>query len=158
MRFANFLGRSPESVPEPLFKGICIEFTSKWGFRTPSPKVCEPHFLWFGLPELLLKHINININKVAGLSRDCVGAKNLFMCFFSGHSLGGRKKRINKIPPKIPGQSRETFVYVFFFVCLLRPQHKHKETPWGSPAKVLTLQIFMWAFFSWKTKEKGPPT
>ena len=35
---------------------------------------------------------HININKFAGLSRDWVGAKILFMCFFSsGHSLWGRK-------------------------------------------------------------------
>ena len=29
----------------------------------------------------------------------------------------GEKKHINKIPPKIPGQSRENFVYVFFSLC-----------------------------------------
>ena len=28
----------------------------------------------------------------------------------------GEKKHINKIPPKIPGQSREHFVYVFFLI------------------------------------------
>ena len=42
-----------------LFKGYCIVFTSKRGFRnqfrTPSPKVREPHFLRFGLPEPLDK-------------------------------------------------------------------------------------------------------
>ena len=27
----------------------------------------------------------------------------------------GEKKHINKIPPKMPGQSLENFVYVFFF-------------------------------------------
>ena len=37
------------------------------------------------------KEKHININKFAGLSRDWVGAENLFMCFFSGHSLWGRK-------------------------------------------------------------------
>ena len=29
----------------------------------------------------------------------------------------GEKKHTNKIPPKIPGQSREKFVYVFFSLC-----------------------------------------
>ena len=29
----------------------------------------------------------------------------------------GEKKHINKNPPKIPGQSRENFVYVFFSLC-----------------------------------------
>ena len=43
------------------------------------------------------------------------------MCFFSGHSLGG-EKHINKIPPKIPGQSRESFVYVFFSLCVFCSQ------------------------------------
>ena len=56
-----------------------------------------------------------NINKVAGLSRDWVGAKNLFMCFLFRSFLMGEKKHINKIPPKIPGQSRENFVTCFYF-------------------------------------------
>ena len=60
------------------------------------------------------KKKHININKFAGLSRDWAGAKILFMCFFFGSFLMGEKKHINKIPPKIPGQSRENFVYVFF--------------------------------------------
>ena len=30
----------------------------------------------------------------------------------------GEKKHINKIPHKIPGQSRENFVYVFFSLCV----------------------------------------
>ena len=38
--------------------GFCIVFTSKRGFRnqfrSPFPKVREPHFLRFGLPEPLL--------------------------------------------------------------------------------------------------------
>ena len=28
------------------------------------------------------------------------------------------KKHINKVPPKIPGQSREPFVYVFLSLCV----------------------------------------
>ena len=43
----------------PLFGVFCTAFTSKSGFRnqfrTPSPEVRKPHFLRFGLPELLLK-------------------------------------------------------------------------------------------------------
>ena len=65
------------------------------------------------LTKLQGKKKHININKFAGLSRDWLGAKNLFMCFF-GSFLMGEKKHINKIPPKIPGQSRENYVYVFF--------------------------------------------
>ena len=47
--FANFRGRSPEPPPpfEPLFQAGTV-------FRTRSPKVRKPHFLWFGLPERLL--------------------------------------------------------------------------------------------------------
>ena len=40
------------------------------------------------------------------------------MCFFLVIPYGGEKKHINKIPPKIPGQSRENFVYVFFSLCV----------------------------------------
>ena len=38
--------------------------------------------------------------------------------FFSGSFLMGKKRHINKITPKIPGQSREKFVYVFFCLCV----------------------------------------
>ena len=62
------------------------------------------------------KHININI--FAGLSRDWMGAKKLLMCFL-GHSLCGEKKAHKQNPPpKIPGQSREKFVVVFFSLCV----------------------------------------
>ena len=37
------------------------------------------------------------------------------MCFFRVIPYGG-EKHINKIPPKISGQSREKFVYVLFFL------------------------------------------
>ena len=37
------------------------------------------------------KQKHININKFAGLCPDWVGAKILFMCFFSAHSLWARK-------------------------------------------------------------------
>ena len=41
--------------------------------------------------------------------------------FFFGSFLMGDKKHINKIPPKMPGQSRENVVYVFFlFMCFCR--------------------------------------
>ena len=48
------------------------------------------------------KEKHININKFAGLSRDWVGAKILFMCFFRVIPYGG-EKRINKVPPEYPG-------------------------------------------------------
>ena len=40
------------------------------------------------------------------------------MCFFVRVIPYGGEKHINKIPPKIPGQSRENFVYVFFSLCV----------------------------------------
>ena len=46
----------------------------------------------------------------------------------------GEKKHLNKIPPKIPGQPRENFVYVFFSLCvsfapyLQNPQKHNKIT------------------------------
>ena len=69
------------------------------------------------------KKKHININKLAGLSRDWVGAKILFMCFL-GHSLWGRKNHINKFPPKIPGQSREIFIYMFFLYVFFGPKSR----------------------------------
>ena len=67
------------------------------------------------------KKKHININKFAGLSRDWVGAKKLFMCFF-GSFLMGEKKHINKIPPK----SRDNpvkilFMCFFLYVCFSFP-------------------------------------
>ena len=41
----------------------------------------------------------------------------MFMCFLGVIRCGG-EKHINKIPPKIPGQSREHVVYVFFSLCV----------------------------------------
>ena len=74
------------------------------------------------------KKKHININKFPGLSGDWVGAKILFfMCFFfffffrGSFLMGEKKKHINKITPKIPGQSREIFVYVFFSSCVSYP-------------------------------------
>ena len=59
------------------------------------------------------KEKHININKFAGLSRDWVGAKNRFMYSVFGSFLMRGKKHMNKIPPRIPGQSREHFVTLF---------------------------------------------
>ena len=39
----------------------------------------------------------------------------MFMCFFSGHSLWGGEKHINKIPPK----SRDNPVKILFTCCFL---------------------------------------
>ena len=41
------------------------------------------------------------------------------LCVFCfGSFFMGEKTHINKVPPKIPGQSREIFVYVFFSLCV----------------------------------------
>ena len=48
------------------------------------------------------KKKHININKFAGLSRDWVGAKNLFMCFFRVIPYGGEKTH-KQNSPKNPG-------------------------------------------------------
>ena len=63
------------------------------------------------------KKKHININKCAGLSRDWVGGKIMFVCFLRSFLVGENKQHINKIHPKIPGQSREMFVNVY--VCFL---------------------------------------
>ena len=45
----------------------------------------------------------ININKCSGLSRDWVGAKIMFMCFFSRVIPYGGEKTHKQSPPKNPG-------------------------------------------------------
>ena len=74
------------------------------------------------------KKKHININKFAGLSRDWGVPKRLFMCFFQVIPYGGGK-HINKIPPKIPGQSRENFVYVFCSLCVFFSYPRHHTFP-----------------------------
>ena len=60
------------------------------------------------------------------------------LCVFFGSFLMGEKKHINKIPPKIPGQSRENFVYVFFLYVFSLPKiiqlksSRERERPSGS--------------------------
>ena len=76
------------------------------------------------------KKKHINISKFARLSRDWVGGKNLFMCFLRVIPYGGRKL-INKIPPKIPGQSREHFVYVFFLYLFFSLPNCNRYRPKG---------------------------
>ena len=81
------------------------------------------HTVWlavacFDYPESFFsgKEKHININKYAGLFRDWVGAKNLFMCFFRVIPYGGEKA--HKQNAKKTGQSREHFAYVFFSLCV----------------------------------------
>ena len=64
---------------------------------------------------------HMNINSFAGLSRDWVGGKIFFMCFWV-IPYGG-EKHINKIPTRIPGQSCENSVYEFFSSFVFRPQY-----------------------------------
>ena len=87
--------------------------------RNSPPKIHMEKFT----PEFFhVKKKHININKFAGLSRGLGGCQNFVYVFFFSF-LMGEKKHINKIPPKIPGQSRENFAYVFFSLCVfLRSQ------------------------------------
>ena len=84
-------------------------------YKSSSLREFRPAFPWLRFSG---KEKHMNFKKFAGLSRDWVGAKKLFMCFSSCHSLWGRNKHINKIPPKMPGQSRENYVSVFFSLCV----------------------------------------
>ena len=55
--------------------------------------------------------------QICGIVPGLCGCQNLVYVFF-GSFLMGEKKHINKIPPKIPAQSREEFVYVLFSFCV----------------------------------------
>ena len=66
-----------------------------------------------------LRPVIFGVGIVPGLG----GCQKFVYVFFFGSFLMGEKKHINKIPPKNPGQSRENFVYVFFFfMCFFTPQ------------------------------------
>ena len=117
MRFENFLGRSPELVPEPRFACKCYtKHPPKRGLRnkvrTPSQKILEPHFLQFGLPELLLRTFNIETflartawsqRKLRNLAKSC--AKRVH-----AHS--------RKLRPKLP--------LTFCANCAGAPPHKFR--------------------------------
>ena len=56
--------------------------------------------------------------QICGIVPGLDGCQKVVYVFFFGSFLMGEKKHINKIPPKIPGQSRENFVYVSFSLCV----------------------------------------
>ena len=96
-----------------------------------------------GEPPSQGKEKHININKFAGLSRDWdwVGAKTLFMCvfFFQVIPCGGEKTH-KQNSPKIRGQSRENFVYVFFLYVFFAP-HLHSEEHRAREPRNLTHEL-----------------
>ena len=57
--------------------------------------------------------------RIGGIVPALGGCQNFVYVFFRVIPYGG-EKHINKIPPRIPGQSRENFVYVFFSLCAFR--------------------------------------
>ena len=56
--------------------------------------------------------------QICGIVPGLGGCQIFVYVFFRVIPYGGEEKHINKVPPKIPGQSRETFVYVFFSLCV----------------------------------------
>ena len=71
------------------------------------------NFLW----ESQGKKKHININKFAGLSRDWVGAKILFMCFFRVIPYGGEKTH-KQNSPQNPGTIPWKFCLRVFSLCV----------------------------------------
>ena len=65
VRFAKFMKGVQNMFRNSPFEGVLYSIYEKKGFwnqfRTPSPKVRKPRFLWFGLPELLLRSIPGNV-------------------------------------------------------------------------------------------------
>ena len=56
-------------------------------------------------------------NKFGGLSQDWVGGRIMFMCFLRSFLVERRTHKQQSPPPKKPGQSCETYVHMFFFLC-----------------------------------------
>ena len=65
--------------------------------------------------------------QICGIVPGLGGVPKICLCVFFGSFLMGEKKHINKIPPKIPGQSRENFVYVFFSLCVFFARDKGQQ-------------------------------
>ena len=72
---------------------------------------------WFEMYGFIRERKNISINKFLGLSWEWVGGKRLFMCFFSGHSLWGRKSTKTKSPPNCGIIPWNFCSCVFSFTC-----------------------------------------
>ena len=115
----DFAGISLHRMPEKFEKRrVCVQFLAPSGggdgggrgvlFMSSSPTFRERK-----------KHININ--KLAGLSRDWVGAKNLFMCFVFFGSFPMAEKDTQEKFSKNPGTIPCKFVYVFFFFMCFFP-------------------------------------
>ena len=77
----------------------------------------SPHQPWFGSREIFRlvsgKGKTHKHKQICGIVPGLGGFQKV-ICVFFWVILMGEKKHINKIPPQIPGQSREIFVYVFF--------------------------------------------
>ena len=55
--------------------------------------------------------------QICGIVPGLGGCQQFVYLLFSGHSLWG-EKHIKKVPPTIPGKSRENFVYVLLSLCV----------------------------------------
>ena len=60
------------------------------------------------------------------------------MFFFRAIPYMGEKKHISKIPPKIPGQSREHFVYGFFSLCVFFAPHENVSESFQTSSEFLS--------------------
>ena len=65
-----------------------------------------------------------NINKFAGLSRDWVGGKNLFMCFLGVIPCGGEKTHKQNPPQNSGTIPWKLCLRVFFFMCFFCAPHE----------------------------------
>ena len=80
----------------------------KYLFGGPGAEI--PIKLWFtGIQKFSGKDKTHKHKQICGIVPGLGGCQTFVYVFFSGHSLWGRKKHINKIPPR---QSRGNFVYL----------------------------------------------
>ena len=79
----------------------------------------------------------------------------LCVCFFRVIPFGG-EKNINKIPPKITGQSRENVVYMFFCLCVVFAPEIGSKDSFIKAMLVAAEEIASWTDSNIKPKKLMP--
>ena len=140
------LKRAKDSTESKVWVACCLRGTGrsyvqpKWGHQNLCKKQgCQPILRKhpgrdLSLPPDLMrlflrrKEKQINMNTFLGIVLGLGGCQNFVYVFCGGHSIWGRKAH-KQNPHKIPGQSSENVVYVFFLRLVFHSQISEEENP-----------------------------